>query len=303
MQIGVVVVTYNRLSKLKKCLQAYEQQLYQPTFLVVIDNCSTDGSSQYLDHWSVQPAQFKKIIVHEQYNLGGAGGFAEGIATALQYSSDWIWISDDDAYPEPDCFSKIKECYSAFTTEQKEKVAALCAQVRIKSTGEISFLHRRKLEKHLFTIKEQILSEADYASPYVPIDLFSFVGTAIKTTLLHTIGLPRADYFISHDDTEYSLRTREIGLAYCVCNAVVIHDSAENDISSSSWKYYFAFRNKMNMYKQYFPRRYCISNQLRTVYMIFKFYNNRQTWKQFRDACRDYANPDFQDLNKQHLPQ
>ena len=42
MKIGVVIVTYNRLEKLKKCLSAYERQAFLPVFLHIVDNCSTD---------------------------------------------------------------------------------------------------------------------------------------------------------------------------------------------------------------------------------------------------------------------
>lgn len=49
MKINCVVVTYNRLSLLKECLSALENQTYPIQRIVIVDNCSTDGTSEFLD--------------------------------------------------------------------------------------------------------------------------------------------------------------------------------------------------------------------------------------------------------------
>ena len=40
MKIGAVVVTYNRLDKLKKALESFEKQLYLPAYVIVADNAA-----------------------------------------------------------------------------------------------------------------------------------------------------------------------------------------------------------------------------------------------------------------------
>lgn len=47
--IDCVVVTYNRLSLLKENLQALKQQTFIIHKIFVIDNCSTDGTREFLD--------------------------------------------------------------------------------------------------------------------------------------------------------------------------------------------------------------------------------------------------------------
>ena len=44
-KIAAVIVTYNRLTKLKKALASYEQQLHKPNYMVIVDNASTDGTA------------------------------------------------------------------------------------------------------------------------------------------------------------------------------------------------------------------------------------------------------------------
>ena len=72
MKINCVVVTYNRLSLLKECLSALENQTYPIQRIVIVDNCSTDGTSEFLD--SLTDTRY--LIIHSKENIGGAGGFS-----------------------------------------------------------------------------------------------------------------------------------------------------------------------------------------------------------------------------------
>ena len=80
MKINCVVVTYNRLSLLKECLSALENQTYPIQRIVIVDNCSTDGTSEFLD--SLTDTRY--LIIHSKENIGGAGGFPSVQFTWLQ---------------------------------------------------------------------------------------------------------------------------------------------------------------------------------------------------------------------------
>ncbi len=49
--IGAVIVTFNRLEKLKKALASYEKQTLLPEYIIVVDNASNDGTKEYLEEW------------------------------------------------------------------------------------------------------------------------------------------------------------------------------------------------------------------------------------------------------------
>ena len=70
--IGCVVVTYNRLNKLKVALEAYEKQNVVPQYVMVINNHSTDGTEEFLKEWKRKDCGFDKIV----YNLQKNGGVA-----------------------------------------------------------------------------------------------------------------------------------------------------------------------------------------------------------------------------------
>lgn len=297
MEIGVVVVTFNRIDKLKKCLAAYENQHFLPKFIVVVDNCSTDGTGIYLKEWRKKNSGYRKTVICSERNLGGAGGFALGIRKALELADTWknerlggreelfIWLGDDDAYPQGECFQKIVDYYHEQPLQARSQIAALCAKV-VDNEGE-SPMHRRRLKRSVFQIKELPINCEDHKGRELEIDIFSFVGTGIRKEVVECIGLPREDYFIFYDDTEYSLRVGRQGKILCIPEAVILHDSLENTIERFSWKNYYMFRNKIYTYRQYFPLFYCLVDRIKILYMIWKFYNVPESWRQYKKASAD----------------
>ena len=99
-KIGCVVVTYNRKQLLYECLSALLKQSYPIDEIFLIDNASTDGTQSFLEEKGII---HNKEIINEkafQYlsynnltkvnyiilnrNIGGAGGFNEGLQRAIK---------------------------------------------------------------------------------------------------------------------------------------------------------------------------------------------------------------------------
>lgn len=104
MKFAVTIVTYNRLELLKECVQQVLSQTVPFSYICIVDNHSTDGTSKYLDQLvaETQTASSDKNkpefhILHLPENIGGAGGFAKGIDDLGKTDCDWILIIDDDA--------------------------------------------------------------------------------------------------------------------------------------------------------------------------------------------------------------
>lgn len=287
MDIGVVIVTYNRLEKLKKCLASYEAQTLSPQYTIIVDNCSTDGSGAFLDEWARHTIMRNPIIIHNSNNSGGAGGFWRGLREASRLDAEWIWLTDDDAYPQPDCLEKIADTYAALEKRKQEETQAICG--KIVDRHGISVVHRRRIGKYLGMIREIPLLPEEYETPIADIDIFSFVGTAVRRDTVNRVGLPYKEYFIFYDDTEYSLRIRKIGAIKCVGSAVILHDSPGDQIVRESWKNYYLFRNRMYTYKLYFNRYQCLMDKCKLVYMLFSMYFSKLSVSQFWRALRDAA--------------
>lgn len=105
--VAVVIVTYNRLKKLKTALYYYEKQILLPEYIIIVNNYSTDETKEYLEEWKKKVNKFKKIVINAKENLGGSGGFYLGQQEAMKLNVDWIYLADDDAYPDSNYISNL----------------------------------------------------------------------------------------------------------------------------------------------------------------------------------------------------
>ncbi|MBR2706489.1 MAG: glycosyltransferase [Mogibacterium sp.] len=249
MRITVVLVTYNRLNDLKTTLGDYSKQIRVPDAIIVVNNASTDGTELFLKEWERREEPYKKIIINSNKNLGGAGGFALGIKRALDTDCDYIFIADDDAFPD---IHMLEALINVVDEKNNENIAAYCTTVI--NNGKIDTMHRRRLIKKLgFVIKDVPVDEDEYKKELFELDYLTFVGALIKKKTIERIGLPRVDYFIREDDTEYSLRLGHCGGILCVTKSVMNHNTGT---TSKLWLDYYTIRNNLINIKNNFGTSY-----------------------------------------------
>ena len=113
MRVVAVVVTYNRLGLLQRLVERLETVPGLDEVLVV-DNASTDGTGEWLttlddrdpgDEHPTVPVLGRTLTE----NGGGAGGFHDGLAWALERGADLAWLMDDDGLPDQSCLATLLE--------------------------------------------------------------------------------------------------------------------------------------------------------------------------------------------------
>lgn len=110
-KVIAVIVTYNRIKLLKECLNAVLSQTYKVHKIVLIDNASTDGTVDLF----IKGGEYDKDVIDYrkmETNLGGAGGFYEGIKICRDMECDYVWIMDDDTIPYTDCLEELMSARS-----------------------------------------------------------------------------------------------------------------------------------------------------------------------------------------------
>lgn len=244
--VAAVIVTYNRLEKLKIALKSYENQSFLPKYLIVVNNCSTDGTQEFLDCWKEEDSQIKKIIINTSENLGGSGGFYIGQEIAMNLDCDWVYLADDDAYPEIKYFEKG---YKFLCNNNISKISIICGKV--KEFNNYNNGHRGIRVKKRRTLSTKPVDFKNIKKGFVEIDFATYVGIFINKKILEIAGLVNKKYFIWHDDTEHNLRLRKYGKFICLLNCEIIHD-VEKDKHGLTWKDYYGYRNLVDIYKKYF---------------------------------------------------
>lgn len=236
-RVVAVVVTWNRRTLLEESLAALADQSHGLDGVVVVDNASTDGTSDLLDE------RYTHLdVVHLRENTGGAGGFAVGIERALTHDPDLVWLLDDDTVPTPTAAEGLVRAWA----EYDDRRPAVLASRVVWTDGRDHPMNtpRRKpgASRH----------ESDAAAEVgcVPIRSASFVSIMCDARVVRERGLPVADYFLWNDDFEYSTRLirGNVGL-YCP-DSVVVHKTkvfGSTDADPGE-RFFFEVRNKVWMF-------------------------------------------------------
>jgi GT2 family glycosyltransferase len=238
--VAAVVVTFNRLEKLKSVIASIEAQTLPVTTLFVIDNASTDGTGAYLETVSTSvPLE----IVSMAKNSGGAGGFAEGMLQGYSSGADHVWIMDDDCYPQPTALETLVRGFDDAVAELGGDVPFACSVVEF-TDGSICEMNNPvpTWDWGRLLVKGQ---------RNVMVSACSFVSVLIPRWAIAEYGLPYRDYFIWFDDREYTLRLTRRCPGVQVLDSIVIHDMGDNRgvnfamvDHKSVWKFEYGVRNE-----------------------------------------------------------
>jgi len=251
-----VIVTFNRLEKLQLSLEhTFNNDFYK---VIVVNNCSTDGTGEWLDGLVNE----NLVVIHSASNGGGAGGFHQGFRYAAEQlpAADWLVCFDDDAHPEGDVVTTFE------TLNIPEDAGSMAAAVYLPD-GQISEMNRpsRNPFWHLKVFFSTAFSgrhgfhidNEDYQlDTPLEIDVSSFVGCFIRLSLIRQgkIGLPRSELFIYADDIIYLLESQKTGFKHLFVPTIAFsHDCQtlinQQDVYHPLWKAYYTFRNGMEMYR------------------------------------------------------
>ena len=241
MRIAAVVVTHNRPELMLQALASLHLQSRPPDAIYVVDNACDAASRARLG----RPAGV--TILRSEINLGGAGGFALGMAKAFEAGHDWIWLLDDDALARPDALARLLEALDG----PAQDAAALCGTVR--EFGDIALQHRRRY--HLLSGIERPLPRRAYEGPPCRTDTASFVGMLVSSAAVAQAGFPEPALFLAYDDTEYSLRLGRAGLPIWLAPASVVEHLRERRARLRAGpfgsKHYFTIRNRVAVARAY----------------------------------------------------
>ena len=238
--VAAVVVTFNRLQKLKTVIASIEAQSHRVATLIVVDNASTDGTAEYL---ATLDTDIELHIASMSQNLGGAGGFAEGMRRGYASGADHVWIMDDDCYPQTEALAELITGFDGAVAQLGGDVPFACSVVTF-TDGSIC-----EMNNPLPTWDwGRLLVKGERS---VMVTACSFVSVLIPRWAIAEYGLPYAEYFIWFDDREYTLRLTRRCPGVQVLTSVVTHDMGDNRgvnfamvDRKSLWKFEYGVRNE-----------------------------------------------------------
>lgn len=240
-RVVAVVVTYNRLELLKKCVASLQEQT-APCDVLIVDNASTDETSQWLK------LQTSIAFRNTGSNLGGAGGFNYGMRWAVEAGYDYVWVMDDDTLPKTNALERLLDA-----DEILKGNYGWLSSVALWTDGSECRMNRQKLKKNnceYGSLLKDGLVQAEQAT---------FVSLFLPAEKICRFGLPIKEFFLWGDDIEYTRRIAVRGnmMGYVVRSSQVVHATRNNmgsnvarDSIERVERYFYSFRNEVYLYRQ-----------------------------------------------------
>lgn len=103
--VSIIVPSYNHAAYLEKRLSTIINQTFTDFKIIIIDDCSTDGSLKILENFRRQyPQLISHFIVNDKNSGSGYLSWKKGIELA---QSEYIWIAETDDFSEPEFLEKM----------------------------------------------------------------------------------------------------------------------------------------------------------------------------------------------------
>ena len=238
--IVVVTVTYGeRRDLLRQVLDALPAQGVGK--VVVVDNGA---------RWPVKDELTAAYgdwvdVVEMGRNTGSAPGFAAGMQRALDLGAEYLWLLDDDNRPAPGCLAALLQAYAGLRAQcPPDRLAVLAFrpdhQADVAAGVPLRYVNPRPGSFrgfHLLDVPYKIWRRTPWGRPrvrgslpaQVVLSVAPYSGLLFHGAVVQRFGLPRADFVLYADDTEFSYRITQSG------GQIVLVTRAELQDLETSW--------------------------------------------------------------------
>lgn len=244
--LGIVICNFNKVDYLKGCLETlyksnFENLIYD---VIVVDNASTDGSPDF-----IKENYPHIVLLQNETNTGGSGGFDRGIRYAIQEEYNYVVLLDNDILLEKNTilnlFKYIKENPKVGVVGSK-----ICTMDNPSVLQEMgSFIDF----ENKFNITTSFKSHKDDSSLPEAVECDYVPACCMITTkeVLSKVGSFNTDHFIYWDDMDWCTRVkRENYEIHAINSSKVLHKMGVANHTNTFGSYYFE-RNRIMFFLKY----------------------------------------------------
>lgn len=237
-KVSVVIVNWNGLHHLKKCLPSLTSVTYKNTEIIIVDNNSTDGSIEFIE----KEFNLCKIVKNKK-NLG----FAGGNNAALPYiSGEYVLFLNNDTIVTSNFIDEL-----VLVLKEDPSIGGVQSQIlsmdypdRHDSVG--AFLTNTGFLYH-FGYFQKVNEKYNKAIP-----LYTAKGACMmfRKNVIDKVGLFDDDFFAYFEETDFCHRVWLAGYSiYYAPKSVIYHKvGGTSNSMNNSFIQFHSFKNRINSY-------------------------------------------------------
>lgn len=202
--VSIVVPTFNRLSRLCRCIDKIRQNVTHPHETIIVDGGSTDGSRD----WLARQADLRVIL--EEQRQGAVKAFNKGFRAAKGFYVMWL---NDDAFPLPGAV---------------ERAIAMLERPDLPDLGMVAFYHNWHNQRNVLDRVEH--EGIGYEMCHVRGYPYANFGL-LRRSLLEKVGFADERFYFFGFDPDLSLKVQlheHLKVVGCR-NALIHHDEHHDD--------------------------------------------------------------------------
>lgn len=306
-RVAIIVLNWNNPTDTIACLESIEKQSYTDYTVFLIDNGSTDKSSEILQirikdifkqgdisilnyHLNyeeeiaitddVKNLHRKKIVfLLNRENMGFAKGNNLGIKYVLHNGHfDYLFLLNNDTVLEKNCIEELLNEVGC----QSEIMKIAVPQIRFFNEPDTIWNCGGKLYYHLGIRKYFFAKKNKSLCPKKNFQVSFVTGCAllIHAEIFKRVGLLTEKFFFGEEDWDFSLRMKENKIKmYCIPNAVLFHKVSRTAnvffTKSHSLKVCLCYINRMVNLKSKFKKTYWLLwREIYFLYIRFLLFKN-----------------------------
>lgn len=237
-RVAIIVPNWNGADRLPPCIRSLADQDHSDFEIIVVENGSTDDSRAVLDELAAEIDPVRVTVLHNDTNLGFAGGVNRGIRHALDFGFDAIGMFNNDAVADRRWLGHLVAELNARPDASIATGRLLMADGRtVDSTGD-------------FYTEWGVAFPRDRDQPAEPVRESGYVfgasggASLFRSDLFVDVGLLDEDFFAYFEDVDLSFRAQLAGRrVYYTENAVAFHDQGATSRNMSGFATTQFFRN------------------------------------------------------------
>jgi len=244
--LAVVILNWNGGEQIEQCVKAVTASDGVDPFLVIVDNGSTDGSSDAL-----APSVRRGTILRQDRNLGVAAGFNVGVSWAINHGASYVLLLNSDAMVTPRCLTEMQAILDRAPAAGivSPRILDLSNRGRIWFDG--GFFNTMGYPVHRHFGRKPNTDDREYQEDFATGCVFLARGDIYRT-----IGSFDETYFAYSEDVDLCMRaTRGGWRIYHVPKAVAYHMPSSSVLKNAGkwFRDYYVARNNLLLFRRQRP--------------------------------------------------